>query len=341
MRYMQEAMEQGSRLEPACKEVELSLRTYRRWLKDGVVQADGRPDASHPAPHNKLTDEEKAQIVSVANDPLYASLPPSQIVPKLADQGVYIASESSFYRVLKAQDQVQHRGRAKAPEGKAPPQSYTATGPNQVWSWDITYCPAQTQGQYFYLYVIEDIFSRKLVGWEVHDQECGTKAAHLLQRTILAERCFAKPLVLHSDNGAPMKSLTFKSKMEELGITASHSRPRVSNDNPYSESVFKTMKYCPRWPTKGFDTIEACRAWVKDFVIWYNEMHCHSGIRFVTPLQRHQGKDKDILKKRHKVYQEARERTPSRWSGNTRNWGYIEKVNLNPERTKPDEQDAA
>lgn len=212
---------------------------------DGQVQGDRRPESIRPEPPNKLSSKEVEAILTTCNQAAYEGLPPSQIVPKLADQGVYIASESSFYRVLHAHNQVNHRGRNRASQKRSAPTSYVATGPNQVWSWDITYCSSKVRGQYYYLYMIEDIYSRKIVGWEVHKEESGKLAADLLQRTVMREQCFKKPLVLHSDNGAPMKSVTLKAKMESLNITGSHSRPRVSNDNPFSESLFRTLKYCP------------------------------------------------------------------------------------------------
>jgi putative transposase len=182
--------------------------------------------------------------------------------------------------------------------------------------------------------MIEDIYSRKIVGWEVHDRECGELAAQLLQRSVMREQCFKKPLVLHSDNGAPMKSVTLKAKMEELGMTGSHSRPRVSNDNPYSESLFRTMNYCPRWPSEGFEDLDAARAWVNEFVALYNNEHCHSQIKFMTPAQRHNGEDKLILKNREATYQTAKAKNPNRWSGQTRNWDHIEAVELNPQNPK-------
>jgi putative transposase len=221
--------------------VGICLRTYRRWVRDGQVRADRRPDATRPEPKNKLKNDEVEEILAVCNQTEYASLPPSQIVPKLADKGIYLASESSFYRILHAHNQVHHRGRSRVLEQRSAPTSYTATAPNQVWSWDITYCRSSVRGLYYYLYLIEDIYSRKIVGWEVHEKECGELAAQLLQRAVMREQCFKKPLVLHSDNGAPMKSVTLKTKMEELSITGSHSRPRVSNDNPYSESLFRRI----------------------------------------------------------------------------------------------------
>lgn len=339
---IQGAVKAGSRIGPACKEAEICLRTYRRWVQaDGKVHADQRPEVSRPVPKNKLSDDEIVTILAVCNQTEYASLPPSQIVPKLADQGIYLASESSFYRVLHAQDQVHRRGRSRVVEKRYAPTSYTATAPNQVWSWDITYCSSRVRGQYYYLYLIEDIYSRKIVGWEVHEQESGEFAAQLLQRAVLREQCFKQPLVLHSDNGAPMKSVTLKTKMEELCITGSHSRPSVSNDNPYSESLFRTMKYCPQWPSKGFKDLQTVRDWVSRFVGWYNDDHCHSRIGFVTPSQRHRGEDKDLLQKRTAVYEQAKERNPLRWSGGVRNWEHVNEVQLNPGRSEQERKKAA
>lgn len=235
-------------------------------------------------------------IIDISNSPEYASLPPSQIVPTLLDKGEYIASEASFYRILKAEGQLSHRGRQRSRKKASRPTSYTATGPNQVFTWDITYMPSEVHGQYYYLYVMEDVYSRKIVGYEVYERECGELASQLLQRTLMREQCFNQSLVLHSDNGAPMKSLTFKAKMEELGIISSYSRPRVSDDNPYVESLFRTLKYVPNWPSKGFNSLERCRAWVEAFVIWYNTEHKHSRLNYVTPSERHSGKDTEILK---------------------------------------------
>lgn len=341
MTLIHNAVTAGSRLAPACKEAEICLRTYRRWVRGGKVQADKRPETIGPEPTNKLSHEEQANILSVCHQPEYASLPPTQIVPKLADKGIYLASESSFYRVLNAHNQVQHRGKSREATYRSAPTSYTATGPNQLWSWDITYCPTSVLGLYYYLYLIEDIFSRKIVGWEVHECESGEYAAELLQRTVMREQCFRQPLVLHSDNGAPMKSLTFKAKMESLCITGSHSRPRVSNDNPYSESLFKTLKYSTRWPSNGFKSLEEVRSWMSGFTQWYNEEHCHSRIGFVTPSQRHRGEDIAVLENRRSVYEKARSAKPLRWSGKTRNWDHKRAVMLNPEKLKTAQDQAA
>ena len=208
----------------------------------------------------------------------------------------------------------------------------TIDGPNQVWSWDITYLPHAVRGKYYYLYLVEDIFSRYGVAWEVHEQECGELASSMMTKAVIREGCLHKPLVLHSDNGAPMKSQTLKAKLQELSITSSFSRPRVSNDNPYSESLFRTLKYSPSWPQRGFKSIGEARVWVKKFMAWYNEKHCHSKIKFVTPSQRHHGDDLLILNNRKAVYNEARKKNPKRWSGKTRNWNRPSHVALNPEK---------
>ena len=271
----------------------------------------------------------------VCNRPEFASLPPTQIVPRLADCGKYIASESSFYRVLKAENQLHHRGRAHAPSRKKP-TTHVATGPNQVYSWDITYCPTAVRGLYYYLYMIVDIYSRKIVGYEVHDRECGGFAAELVEKTVLRENCFLKPLVLHSDNGSPMKSSTLLAKLYELGIEPSRGRPRVSNDNPFSESLFKTMKYGPIWPVNGFDGLSQARDWVQSFIDWYNTEHRHSAIKFVTPEERHQQQDSAILQRRAEVYEKAKASHPGRWSGSIRDWQPVTSVSLNPDYSTSD-----
>lgn len=320
-------MASGARKTQACRTINLKIRTLQRWEKN---LKDGRQNAIRPEPANKLTQAERQAILDICNAPDYQDLAPSQIVPKLADIGIYMASESSFYRILKEHNQLKHRGRAKEKRSVKKPPSHTATSPNQVWSWDITYCPSQVIGRFFYLYMIVDIFSRKIVGWEVHNAESGEYAATLLQRTVWTEKCLNQNVVLHSDNGSPMKSLTMLAKMQELGVVASRSRPSVSNDNPYSESLFRTCKYARQWPSEGFNSIEEAREWCQSFVMWYNTKHCHSKINFVTPEQRHLGLDEEILQKRHALYQEQKEKHPERWSQKTRNWEKPKAVKLNP-----------
>lgn len=337
------AVTAGARRANACAELDISDRTLRRWTKGGEVQPDQRPLVPRPEPANKLSPVERAAVLDICNSEAFASLPPSQIVPKLADQGRYLASESSFYRILRAEGQQHHRGRARPPVRRKPPSSYKASAPCEVWTWDITWMPGPVAGMFFYLYLIVDIFSRKIVGWEVHERESADLAAVLIRQAVLAEGCIGNPLVLHADNGSPMKGATMKVTMEKLGITASYSRPRVSNDNPFSEALFRTCKYRPSWPTKGFATKADAQAWVKSFASWYNGEHLHSAIRFVTPDARHAGRDSATLASRASLYANARAKNPERWSGKTRNWQPTGSVWLNPERETgvPEIRDAA
>lgn len=326
-----EAVDAGASKTQACDVIEINMRTFQRWYNGSKIMADKRPIALKPEPVNKLSKEERDVVLDYCNCSEYASLPPNQIVPRLADRGLYIASESSFYRILKEENQLHHRGHSKQRKASEKPTSYTATAANQVWSWDISYLPTAVVGLHYYLYLIMDIYSRKIVGAEVFNSENGKNAANLLQRSVWSEKCVASDLVLHSDNGAPMKSVTLREKMYDLGVVTSRSRPRVSNDNPYSEAMFKTVKYCPQWPKSGFKSLEEARCWVDDFVVSYNTEHRHSGIRYVTPNERHEGRDIDILKQREEVYANAKRKKPERWAKNTRNWSFIESVELNPE----------
>jgi putative transposase len=325
----------GARLHLACEIAGIDLRTLQRWKAcEGLTSGDGRPSALRPVPTHALSSAERAEVLAVANEPRFADVPPARIVPKLADEGVYLASESSFARVLREHGQNAHRGRAKAPRKVRPPTTHIASAPRQVWCWDMTYLPTHVLGQWFYLYLILDLYSRKIIGWEVHASDDSVHAAHLVRRTALAEGIagmFAKT-VLHGDNGSTLKATNVLSMLYWLGITPSYSRPRVSDDNAYAESLFRTAKYRPEFPAKGFANLDEARAWATEFVRWYNVEHHHSGIRYVSPAERHDGRDVAILAARHALYQEARKRNPARWSGDTRDWSPVGAVTLNPER---------
>jgi putative transposase len=279
----------GARQAPACTLAGIDPRTLQRWRKS---DGDQRPDAIRPAPSHALTEEERARIVEVANEPRFAETPPARIVPALADEGVYIASESSFHRVLHAHGQMNRRGRAGLPRRSRPPTTHIATRPGDVWCWDVTFLPAQIQGQWFYLYLILGLYSRKVVGFEVHPTDRADHAAHLAKRTALAEGLHAmtvKP-VLHGDNGASLKATTVLAMLYWLGIKPSYSRPRVSDDNAFAEALFRTAKYRPEFPAKGFTDLDTARQWARRFVHWYNHEHRHSGIGYVIPAQRHAGR---------------------------------------------------
>lgn len=335
-----EARKAGARQSKACEVVGITAKTFQRWSQPDNQQ-DGRLDARHE-PANKLTELERKRLIKIANEPAYADLSPSKIVPKLADQGIYVASESTFNRVLKAEGQLHHRQKARPARQVNRPRAITATAPNQLYSWDITYLPTAVKGVFFYLYLVMDIYSRKIVGWQVHDEESCDWAAALMTEICAQEGIKRQQVTLHSDNGSPMKGAVMLATLQKLGVIPSFSRPAVSNDNPYSESLFRTLKYRPEYPEQRFVDLQAARRWVCDFVSWYNTEHLHSAIQFVTPEQRHAGQDVDILAKRHQVYQQAKTNNPQRWSGDTRNWKPVEEVHLNPEKGKTDvEQKAA
>ena len=325
----------GARLAPACEIAGIELRTLQRWkARTGLTAGDGRPQAVRPTPGHALSAQERAALLAVANEPRFASVPPARIVPMLADEGVYLGSESSMARVLKAAGQNTRRGRAKAPKATKPPTTHIATAPGQVWCWDMTYLPAKVMGRWFHLYLILDLYSRKIVGAEVHESDDSEHAVHLVRRTALTEGIAAmdtKP-VLHGDNGSTLKATTVLAMLNWLGIKPSYSRPRVSDDNAFAESLFRTAKYRPEFPAQGFETLDGARAWAAEFVRWYNLEHRHSGIRYVSPQQRHTGQDQAILAARHTLYRQARQRHPARWTGATRDWSLIDVVTLNPER---------
>jgi len=299
LRDIAQARTDGARLVPACALTGVDPRTLQRWkLAEGVSRGDRRVEADRPVPSHALSEAERARIIEVVNEPRFAETPPARIVPALADEGIYIASESSFR------------------------------------CWDVTFLPAQVQGRWYYLYLILDLYSRKIVGFEVHDTDSAEHAAHLAKRAALAEGIHAKAVrpVLHGDNGATLKATTVLAMLHWLGIKPSYSRPRVSDDNAFVEALFRTAKYRPEFPLKGFAELDAAQQWAARFVRWYNDEHRHSGIRYVTPGQRHAGQDRRVLMARHALYLEARERNPRRWSGSTRNWTPATAVTLNPER---------
>lgn len=328
MKLIADAVLNGARRYRACNELGLSLRTVQRWQH---TECDGRQLAQRAAPANKLNDAERQAVLDAANQAGYASLTPHQIVPKLADEGIYLASESTFYRVLKAANQNVRRGRAKAPKRRVL-TTHRADGPNQVWCWDITWLPSTVKGRFFYWYMVKDVYSRKLVANEVHEVESAEHACELLRKGCLREQTAGRPLVLHSDNGHVMRGSLLRESMVALGVEPSFSRPRVSNDNAYAEALFRTAKYCPLWPDQPFDTVTDARLWVQNFIDWYNEDHRHSALKYVTPNQRHEGKATALLQARAELYEDARRTNPSRWSTRTRNWKLADAVYLNPER---------
>ena len=331
LRLIVEAVAAGARQRDACEVLEIDPRTVQRWKAQGT--GEDRRAGPHTAPANRLTDREIAHIRALLCSREFRNLPVDQVVVQLADEGRYYASASSMRRFLHKEKQATHRSAARPPTHSRP-RELVATGPNQVWSWDITYLRSPVRGDFFYLYMIVDVWSRKVVGKEVHEVECGELASELVKRACLREGIERNQITLHSDNGGPMKGATLQATLEVLGIVASFSRPRVSDDNPYSESLFRTVKYRPEYPSGPFASLTAARAWVTWFVSWYNDEHRHSQISFVTPEQRHTGEDIALLEKRRRVYEKARARHPERWSGKPQKWERVETVKLNPAKEK-------
>lgn len=331
---VEEAVRSGARREPACKILGLTARTLQRWGQQGG--GDDRRQGPKSEPPNKLSVAERQRVLEIVNAPQYCDLSPNQIVPRLADDDLYVASEATMYRILREEELAAHRQRSQ-PAVRRRPKEHVATGPCQVFSWDITYLRSPVRGQYFYLYLILDVWSRKIMGAQVYGEESMDRAAELFQTTCRRHDLDPEGIVLHADNGGPMKGSTMLATLQVLGVVASFSRPRVSDDNPYSEALFRTLKYRPEFPSQPFASLAEARLWVEGFVVWYNTEHRHSAIRFVTPDERHYGRERAILKKRQRVYERARRQNPRRWSGSTRNWTPVETVYLNPE--KPVEAD--
>jgi putative transposase len=328
---IQEAVEAGARQSKACEVLGLTERTLQRWRRAPGGE-DARRGPKTPVAH-RLTEAEKDEALAIANRPEYRNLTPEAVVAKAADEGIYVCSERSLRRVQKERSQDAYRNRAKPATRVHKPREYAASEPLRVLSWDITYLnKAFVRGEFFFLYLYVDVWSRKILGWEVHEEQTSERAADLL-RSIAAEHDLeAEATVLHQDNGAPMKGATFLATLDDLGITKSFSRPRVSDDNAFIESLFRHLKYAPSFPRRGFESLERARAWVADFVHWYNHQHLHSAIGYVTPDDRHHGRDIAILDARRHVYDQAQKRNPARWTGAPRRWGRPEIVTLNPER---------
>lgn len=331
LKLVDEAVCSGARIEKATKVIGISARTLERWAR--CPESSDQRKGPTSAPKSRLSAQEEASLLRLLTLPEYRNLSPEQVVAKAADQGVYIASERTMRRLLKRNKLNTYRERSK-PASQTKPRQCTAKAALQVLSWDITYLRHGTiRGAYFYLYMFVDIWSRRILGAEVHEVQSAELAAKLLTTVCAEHRIEANAAaVLHSDNGAPMKGATMLVTMQALGIIKSFSRPGVSDDNPFIESLFRHLKYAPSYPSKGFCDLQEARSWVTRFVDWYNNQHLHSAIGFVTPAQRHDGSDVAILEARRRLYESARAANPARWSRPPRSWERPSEVILNPER---------
>jgi transposase InsO family protein len=319
LELIDESVSKGCRKIKVCEYLKLSIRTVQNWEKNGLI--DKRKGALKEV-HNKLTPKEKAQIVEKACNFRFKDLTPYEIVPILAEEGIYIASISTFYRVMRKENLIFQKKRKKSLRKKEHIE-LKATGPNQLWSWDISWLKTTIRGKYFYLYLFMDIWSRCIVGWDIYEEESGDLAKELFEKISIKNE--VKGVILHSDNGGPMISATMRATLDRLGVIPSFSRPNVSNDNAFSESLFKTLKYTAGYP-KSFATLEAACEWVIKFVNWYNYEHRHSGIGYVTPVQRMKGEDKAIFIKRNKTLGLARMKNPERWTKKQMFWANEQEV---------------
>ena len=268
LELIEQACTGGVRLARACAQIGLSERTVQRWQHPDGRGGDRRVSGLHERaePPNKLGAFERQAAMALLNGEELKNLLPSQIVPRLADQGRCIASESTLYRLLYQASQMKHPRLERAPQKRSKPRALTAIQLDQIYCWDITYLPTQVRGSFFYLCLFVDLFSRKVVGWQVYDCESAELASGLLQDICARQGIAAGRLVVHSDNGVPMKGETMLAIMQRLGVAPSRSRPSMSNDNPYSESLFRTLKYRPAMPVKPFECLLQARRWVTDLV---------------------------------------------------------------------------
>lgn len=323
---IENAVSDRARKTKVCEMLGVPMRTTQRWEKS----VEDKRKYRLFEPKNKLTKKEQEDVINVCCEERFVDKSPNEIVPILAEEGIYIASSSTMYRLLKAEKMINHREDTQSKKKNNKVEELVATGPNQVWSWDITYLRTCIKGVFFYLYLFLDVWSRKIVLWDIFEEQTSENARDLMTRLNLSGKSDLKDIHLHSDNGSPMKGATFLATLQWLGIIPSFSRPSCSNDNPYSESLFKTIKYKINFP-KSFESIEDAKNWFTGFVEWYNNEHRHSGINYVTPNQRHTGEDVNILEIRKQTYELAKKRNPARWIQNKiRNWDWKEVEVLNP-----------
>jgi len=293
----------------ACAAMAIPRATfYRHQEKNTVAEPPKRP-----APPLALSPAERRAILDVSHEQRFWDATPYQMYATLLDEGQYLGSVRTIYRILAANNEVKERRKqVSRPRYKKP--ELLATAPNEVWSWDITKLKGPAKWNYFHLYVIMDIFSRYVVGWMVAHRESAILAKRLIEETCIKQHISEEQLTLHADRGSSMKSKLVAHLLADLGVTKTHNRPHVSNDNPYSESQFKTLKYSPGFPER-FGSIQDARGFCQKFFLWYNTVHKHSGIALVTPEQVHYGQAQQILEQRAEVLEAAFKDHEKRFKG--------------------------
>ena len=292
---------------PVCDVLGVSSASYYRELKP-KIEGPAKP---RPAPARSLSDDERQDVLNELHSRRFVDKAPGEIAATLLDEGVYHCSVRTMYRILDGAKEVrERRNQLRHPPYKKP--ELLATAPNQVWSWDITKLKGPAKWTYFYLYVIIDIFSRYVVGWMVASRENASLATRLIDETCERQGIEKDQLTLHADRGSAMKAKLMVQLLADLGVTKSHSRPYVSDDNPFSESQFKTLKYRPDFP-ENFGSQEDSRTFLTTFFDWYNNEHRHSGINMMTPASVHYGEAEQMLKQRQSVMQQAFDSHPERF----------------------------
>jgi len=301
----------------ACAAFAVNARSWRhrRQRDEGRLVRPPPPAPKARAPHPaSLTAAEVELIVEVLCSERFWDMAPAQVYMTLLDEGTYLCSERQMYRVLHTKGLVRERrrgGHQRAGTYGVP--RLEADAPNKVWTWDITALRGPTKGTKYYLYTIIDIYSRKVVGWSVHESESEAHARRLIRQACRRHGVDRDQLVIHADRGSPMIAGTVAELLNELGVGRSHSRPRVSNDNPFIESHFKTLKYRPDYPDR-FDSIRHARSWCRSFFHWYNEVHYHSGIGYLRPADLHDGNHTIIVEHRQATLDAARAAHPERFT---------------------------
>ena len=309
---------------PACDALSVSRATFYRRLQPAVPQTTTAPRRSHRA----LSDDERAQVLETLNSDRFSDLAPTEVYSTLLDEGTYLCSPRTMYRILEDNQQVrERRDQLRHPDYAKP--ELLATGPNQLWSWDITKLKGPAKWTYYYLYVILDVFSRYVVGWMVAECESAALAKRLIAETIGKQQLDPQQLTLHADRGTSMRSKLVAQLLADLGVTKTHSRPHTSNDNAFSESQFKTLKYRPGFP-KHFGAQEDARTFCARFFRWYNHDHHHHGIALLTPFQVHYGHAAAALEARQQTLDAAYTAHPERFPTRPTVPSLPEQVWINP-----------
>lgn len=308
------ARQEGVSERTVCLLLGIARRTIQNWRRQGW---DRRKGSSRAVKH-RFTEEEREAVFAVACSMKYRDSTPAKIVALLAEEGIWVGSESTFYRVLRLRNALQHRRMSRKPRTPVEPVRMRVDGPNQVWSWDITWLRTDVVGKHFFAYTIIDLFDRSIVGWTIEDVESDELAQRLFANTIRFQKVV--PKITHTDNGAPMRGMTLAAFLDMLMVRRSYSRPRVSDDNAHIEAWHKTLKYTVGFP-KQFTSLPMAREWYAGFIAWYNTKHLHSALGYVTPHDMRYGRAQAIFTKRDQTMIAARLSHPERWRQNkTRSW---------------------